>query len=676
MNIPINTPRDTGGIENMLGFLSSLIEGKSAIYISAPITTGNRFIRWYKERGVKLEPESRLYKEEHFKHVIRPNIEDVKKKIAELRHYFDTFIIDPTKFDYPEWTQDDYRYFWGSVIERHVKTVVLLDGWQYSQGSTFEYLVATRSDIEILSENLYKLEPGTGLEMIREAIVKYKESSLPAEYFEKVADELQITNTTGAEKIPVELKIETHSPSNPDAHYKDAILDRLALIGNVAQFVSFDLNEELTQRFSQVIGFKPNHRFAEPRKAVENLLESSPEGTVNIRSFQPGNPKGGPLIYGLNNIDDIMQILLQNAAGHKISIVNETIDINDGGVSGVTFGQIIEFSPWDTPKCVDKAGVCSLPRKLGLRVLESVYGFHPALNFPPSYRVEFSIHPRRRGLRQGHTILWELEEVNTTELEPEINWPNNFSRMLGDKVFGLLIADAIGLPVPLAIVIPRDMAPFTFGRKTGTFESWIRTCPGERVPGKYPTYFGWCDPFKLMAEEDAKCANETNSIRIMSVLAQQAVNPVFSGSLLTTNTDGSEPFIEGIRGRGDAFMIGQAAPIPLPEDVLLAVNKLYQAAFKALGPVEIEWVYDGEKAWVIQLHKSNAAPVSEIIYPGEEIEFVKFQVTEGLEALRQLIPKLKKDKLGIIVEGDIGITSHFGDILRKAEIPAKLARRK
>lgn len=676
MDIPINNPRDTGGIENMLGFLSSLIEGKTAVYISSPITTGARFIRWYKENGSKLDPESKQYKDEHFSNVIQPNLEEVKDKIARLRRQFDTFLVDPTRFYYPEWTQDDYRYFWGSVIERHVKIVVLLDGWQYSKGSTFEYLVASHSNIEILSENLCKLDTETGLKMIREAIEKYHANSIPTEYFERIADELSIAQAAEAEKIfPITLNKKSISKYTPGTHFKDAVLDRLAIIGNVAQFVSFDRDKKLTQRFSQVVGFKPNYKFTNPRKAIVNLLETSPEGTVNIRSFLPGNPKGEPLVYGLNNIDDIMDILHQKAVENKITIVNETIDIHDGGVSGVSIGRVIEFSPGDTPKCVDKPGVCSLPRNLGLHILENVYGFHPTLNFPSSCRVEFSIHPKKRGLRQGHTILWELEEVNIPDIEPEIHWPNNFSRMLGDKVYGLLIADAIGLPVPLATVITRDIAPFTFGRKTGNSETWMRTCPEVRVPGKYPTFFGWHDPFKLMAEEDAKLEKNPELIPIAAVLSQQTVTPMFSGSLLTTHSDGSDPFIEGVRGRGDAFMVGQEAPIPLPQEVIAAVLKLYNAAFNILGPVEMEWVYDGEKAWVVQLHKSKAAQVSEIIFPGTPNDFIKFQVKDGLEVLRQFIPKLQKDGLGIILVGDVGITSHFGDIIRKAEIPAKLERK-
>lgn len=63
----------------------------------------------------------------------------------------------------------------------------------------------------------------------------------------------------------------------------------------------------------------------------------------------------------------------------------------------------------------------------------------------------------------------------------------------GDKAYGLLVADAIGLPVPLATVVGRNTAPFRFGDVTGTGEVWLSTCPSESVPGHYLTRKGWAD---------------------------------------------------------------------------------------------------------------------------------------------------------------------------------------
>ena len=44
------------------------------------------------------------------------------------------------------------------------------------------------------------------------------------------------------------------------------------------------------------------------------------------------------------------------AADGYFTIVNETVDTADGGVSGVVLGDIMEFAPLDTPRGVEKPG--------------------------------------------------------------------------------------------------------------------------------------------------------------------------------------------------------------------------------------------------------------------------------------------------------------------------------
>lgn len=670
---PLNTPRDIGGIDNIIELFNSLMSGKDNAYVSVPITTGHRFLGWYRQAGCKLDPASQAYKEAHDRQVIKPNKEEAKKKIAGLRHRCQTaypVLIDPSAFDWPEWNQDDYRYFWGRVIERYVKTVIFLDGWQYSNGCAFEFLMAVLTGTETFNERLAVIDPQAGLDMISGAIQEMRDSSAPSGYpvyLGKVAGELEsYISREGYQPIGIEglFKSAADLPQpDPDREYlKDEVLDRLAMIGNVAQFISFGPGPEPDQRFSRVAGFEPNYRFSSAREGIDYLLKNSPEGTVNIRGFRPGISKGEPLYYGLDNSDRVMEILHQKALENKFSIVNETIDIDDGGVSGVAIGQVFEFSPGDTPKCVDKPGVCRLPRDIGLNLLEKVYGFRPTLNFPFSHRVEFSIHPKKRGIRHAHTIIWELEDVNASDIIPDISWPNNFSRLLGDKVYGLLIADVLGLPVPWTTVINRHVAPFSFGMKTGTSETWIRTCPSVRSPGKYPTYFGWRDPFSIIDE----------SKDIISVISQEAIHPEYSGSLIPGQPDGREPLIEGVKGAGDAFMVGRRPPEELPGEVKEAVRDLYMAAFKHLGPVEMEWVYDGKRAWLVQLHKSGEISAPGIIYNGEPGTFIEFKIDEGLEALRVLIARIEGKNVGVILLGDVGITSHFGDLLRKARIPSRL----
>src|SRR5205085_475757 len=157
----------------------------------------------------------------------------------------------------------------------------------------------------------------------------------------------------------------------------------------------------------------------------------------------------------------IVENVRRLAASGLYTILNETIDVRDGGVSGVVLGDIIEFAPGDTPRCVEKPGTAALPREAGTRLLKTVYGFLPAVAaYGHTTRVEFSLHPLRRGSRQDHTIIWELESVGASRAKADVRWPNRFSSFIGDKAFGLLIADLFGLPVPRTTVISRAIAPF------------------------------------------------------------------------------------------------------------------------------------------------------------------------------------------------------------------------
>jgi hypothetical protein len=446
------------------------------------------------------------------------------------------------------------------------------------------------------------------------------------------------------------------------AHFKDAILDRLAESANVAQFVSFGPGSA-PLRYTRVHDWEPDAEDLSVEVALERLLERSGEGSVNIRSFLPDQPKSHDFLYGLTRADEAASALRRLAARGLHTIANETIDVNDGGVSGVSYADVLEFAPGDTPRCVEKPGTASFPRKPGLRLLQTVYGFRPDLDHDRSLRIEFSVHPLKRGYRHGHTIVWEEEQTEELNLPIDITWPNRFSRLLGDKAFGLLVADVVGLPVPAATVVARALAPFRFGQPTGSGEYWIRTCPAEQVPGRFTTARGWLDPFALLAKEDP----EGNAIA--SVLAQEGVDATFSGALIATS-DG-RTVVEGVAGSGDRFMQGAVGPQPLPSEIVADVETTYAAAAEHLGPVRFEWVHDGSVVWIVQLHKGATAATARTIYPGEAAVEHRFPIERGLEALRALIDGLGPGE-GVVLIGNVGVTSHFGDVLRRRQIPSRI----
>ena len=327
-------------------------------------------------------------------------------------------------------------------------------------------------------------------------------------------------------------------------------------------------------------------------------------------------------------------------------------------------GDILEFAPDDTPRCVEKPGTVSLPRVWGQELLSTVYGFPVSLPFPYASRTEFSLHPHPRGWLKTNIIVWEYADQDTPKERPQLVWPNRFSRLVGDKTFGLLVAHHLGLPVPLTTVIGRRVAPFTFGRLTGWNEHWIRTAPPEQAPGFFSTHRGWRDPFALLQGEDA------SGNGVAAVLSQAGVEPVYSGALIVGND--RAPIIEGRPGTGDVLMLGEAQPEKLPEHIQRDVLDLYAKAAAMLGPVRFEWVHDSREAWIVQLHRGATESDHLNLTLGKATYWMEFDVAAGLPALRQFLAQLPVSA-GVILKGRIGLTSHLADTVRKAKVPAKIA---
>ena len=446
-------------------------------------------------------------------------------------------------------------------------------------------------------------------------------------------------------------------------HFKDARLDQLANVGNVAQFVSFGV--DLQQRYSRIRGFERNHMFPAVGEAVKALLGQSPERRVNIRSFRPDDPQGHEFIYGKESVEVVEREIRRLTASELFVIVNETVDVNDGGVSGVAHGDIMEFAPGATPRVVETGQIVSASRTIGELLLETVYGFRPSLpKGPRELRVEFSIHPVRRGVANEHTIIWEAEEVPIDYEHTIPKWPNDFSRFIGDKAFGLLLANVVGLRVPRTRVVGRNVLPFTFGDETNSDVKWLRTAPRVPEPGLFPTVRGWRDPFELMASVPG---NE----RVASVLIQDEVSAKFSGALITDRDE--KAIIEGVTGFGDNFMLGRVGPSALDPDLFSKLEALHEKLIGCIGTVRAEWAFDGERIWIMQLQQEAAISKGQVIVPGEVQFEEEFHVSSGLSGLRELVELIEGRDVGIKIIGNVGMTSHIADVLRRHRIPSRIA---
>jgi hypothetical protein len=119
-------------------------------------------------------------------------------------------------------------------------------------------------------------------------------------------------------------------------------------------------------------------------------------------------------------------------------------------------------------------------------------------------------------------------------------------------------------------------------------------------------------------------------------------------------------------------MLGERGPEPLPNPVTADLHAAYRLAHAALGPVRFEWVHDGREAWIVQLHRGASATEGRVIFPGDSERWHRFHVADGIGALRELIAGITGSGEGVVLVGRIGVTSHFGDLLRRARIPSRL----
>jgi hypothetical protein len=180
-------------IDSLVNIVGSVVVDRSAVYVSAPITSGRRFADWSSGRDVAVDLSHPQTYQEFQREVLAPNNEHARTIIKKLRSTFPQVLIDPTALkDIEGWSQDDYRVLWAKVIEEYARTVVFLDGWQYSNGCAYEFLIANRLHPQpsILSETLAPVTLEAGTRLVKSAILELQDSKFPTEFLQRVLGEL------------------------------------------------------------------------------------------------------------------------------------------------------------------------------------------------------------------------------------------------------------------------------------------------------------------------------------------------------------------------------------------------------------------------------------------------------------------------------------------------------
>jgi hypothetical protein len=189
--VPSPCETATADFEPFIRVLGCAIAPRSAIYASVPLTTGRSFLEWFRQRDQGLQVGSAQYAEAHHRRVFHPNSLRAAEIVSRLRTAVDPRpVIDPSSFDPGDWTQSDFRCFWGKVIERFVAEVVFSDGWEFSNGCAYEFLIAWRHRIPTCDASRQPITSIQAARMIDLAAEALQRHGLDHEFLSSIAKQL------------------------------------------------------------------------------------------------------------------------------------------------------------------------------------------------------------------------------------------------------------------------------------------------------------------------------------------------------------------------------------------------------------------------------------------------------------------------------------------------------
>ncbi len=183
-------------IQSALTAFGSL-KAKEVVYISSPISSGKRLYDYMDACKCSTLEEAKKDWNEFFACVMLPNIEDGEDLSKALAEKSEGVVIAPTSFEnknVKSWRQNEYMSMWISVIDRHVNRLVMIDGWEYSNGSSEEFMWAalmqmgfsSRKNIEIVDARGEILTLDQGLNLLSNALADMQKRGFQAKTIENV----------------------------------------------------------------------------------------------------------------------------------------------------------------------------------------------------------------------------------------------------------------------------------------------------------------------------------------------------------------------------------------------------------------------------------------------------------------------------------------------------------
>ncbi len=171
-------------IEMVMSALDCMLPDDAGTYVSSDITTGKRFYfdfllshRVRSDEELKQQVGEEKHKELKTE-LIQANVARGLGFTEKLRERGVTNLINPGPFFARGFDQQHYLYLWEWVIIKKIYQVYFNENWQYSNGCTLEYAIATRKGIPRFDNLGNDLSLPKAIRMVEAAVGELKGQSL------------------------------------------------------------------------------------------------------------------------------------------------------------------------------------------------------------------------------------------------------------------------------------------------------------------------------------------------------------------------------------------------------------------------------------------------------------------------------------------------------------------
>ena len=177
-------------IRMVMSALDCVLPDDAGIYCSSDITTGKRyyfdFLLPYgatSDEDLKQKLGPARHKEMKTE-LIQKNVDRGREFTEKLRERGLVNLVNPGPFFARGFDQQHYLYLWEWVIIKKIYEVYFNEDWEYSNGCTLEFAIATKKGIPRLDHHGAPLDPAEAAAMIERAVTNLKKHGFPVDKLE------------------------------------------------------------------------------------------------------------------------------------------------------------------------------------------------------------------------------------------------------------------------------------------------------------------------------------------------------------------------------------------------------------------------------------------------------------------------------------------------------------